>query len=111
MRALLQRVSRAAVSIEGALLSQIEGGLVVLLGIHSSDTEKEVELLANKAAHLRIFSDSEGKMNSSLLDTQGEALVVSQFTLYGDCGSGRRPSFTQAASPKEANRLYLKFVE
>lgn len=111
MRVLLQRVSRAQVSVEGALKSKIAQGLLLFVGVTATDTPSHSVGLAEKAAHLRIFSDSEGKMNLSLLDTGGQALVVSQFTLYGDCRKGRRPSFVEAAPPEQANELYLKFVE
>jgi D-tyrosyl-tRNA(Tyr) deacylase len=85
--------------------------MVVLVGVKDSDGEKDCEYLAKKIANLRIFSDERGKLNLSLLDTKGEALVISQFTLYGDCRRGRRPSFTEAAPPEKAQRLYLKFIE
>jgi D-aminoacyl-tRNA deacylase len=111
MRVLLQRVSRAQVSVDGGLKGKIGLGLVLLVGIAAGDTEKEVLSLAEKVVNLRVFSDDEGKMNHSLLDVEGEALVVSQFTLYGDCKKGRRPSFVKAAPPDQANELYLKFVD
>lgn len=111
MRALIQRVSRAEVRVDGKAVGQIGPGLVLLLGIGQGDTEKMVEDLLAKVIHLRIFEDREGKMNLSLLDTQGMLMVVSQFTLYADCRKGRRPSFTDAGSPDEAKRLYTHFVE
>ncbi|MDP2625242.1 MAG: D-aminoacyl-tRNA deacylase [Candidatus Peregrinibacteria bacterium] len=109
MRVLLQRVSRAQVSVEGGLKSKIGNGLLLFVGVTHEDTEKEAQTLAEKAANLRIFSDEEGKMNLSLLDVEGAALVVSQFTLYGDCKKGRRPSFVQAAPPEQAEELNMKF--
>lgn len=111
MRALIQRVSRAQVSVGGGLLSQIHSGALIFLGVSKSDTEKDAEWIADKIAHLRIFSDEEGKMNRSLLDSDGQILVVSQFTLYGDCTKGRRPSFGDAADPEMANKLYLRCAE
>src|SRR5690348_16369958 len=97
MRALLQRVSRASVTVDGQVVGQIGQGLMVLLGIGQGDSEKQVKMLADKIVQLRIFEDDEGKMNRSLLDIQGEILVVSQFTLYADTRRGRRPGFTSAA--------------
>ena len=110
MKILLQRVSRAQVSVGGALKGKIDQGLLLFVGVGPEDSEKDVTFLAEKCAELRIFSDEEGKMNLSLLDVGGGALVVSQFTLYGDCSKGRRPSFVKAADPIRANDLYLKFV-
>jgi len=109
MRALLQRVSRASVTVEGQVVGQIGQGLLVLLGIGHEDTEKEAKILAGKLVQLRIFEDEAGKMNRSLLDIQGEILVVSQFTLYADMRRGRRPSFTDAAQPSLAIPLYEHF--
>src|SRR5690242_17093337 len=100
MRALLQRVSRASVTVDDQVVGQIGQGLLVLLGVGQNDTEVQVQSLADKIVHLRIFGDEEGKMNRSLLDIGGETLVVSQFTLYADTRKGRRPSFTQAAPPE-----------
>lgn len=111
MRAVIQRVQRGNVSIEGQVVGAIEQGLVILLGIGHHDTETEAAWLANKIAGLRIFEDAEGKFNRSLLDIGGAALVVSQFTLYGDTERGRRPSFTDAADPKDAEPLIARFVE
>src|ERR1700674_1049811 len=99
MRALLQRVSRASVVVEGQVVGAIGHGFLVLLGIGHDDGEAQVQTLAEKLVHLRVFEDDEGKMNRSLLDVGGEALVVSKFTLYADVRKGRRPSFTSAASP------------
>lgn len=109
MRALLQRVSSASVVVEGETVGQIDGGLLILLGVGKGDDEKKAAWLAEKVANLRIFEDDAGQMNRSLLDLGGGALVVSQFTLYGDARKGRRPSFTDAAPPEEANALYQRF--
>ena len=111
MRALVQRVSQASVTIEGQQVASIVQGLVVLLGAGRGDTEADASYLADKVANLRIFSDAADKFNLSALDTGGEVLVVSQFTLYGDTRKGRRPSFTDAAPPEEAEPLIDKFVE
>ena len=111
MRALVQRVSRASVTIEGQKVASINQGLVILLGAGRGDTEADASYLADKVANLRIFSDEADKFNLSALDTGGEVLVVSQFTLYGDTRKGRRPSFTDAAPPEEAEPLIDKFVE
>ena len=111
MRAVVQRVRKASVSVGGEVVGAIGPGLVVLLGVKTGDTEAEAKWLANKIANLRIFSDQEGKFNLSALDVGGEALVVSQFTLYGDARKGRRPSFTEAAPPEVAEPLVEKFVE
>jgi D-tyrosyl-tRNA(Tyr) deacylase len=110
MRAVLQRVSRAAVVIDGDSVGAIERGLLVLLGIAPADTPAEVQKLAEKTAGLRIFNDEAGKMNLSVVDVGGAVLVVSQFTLYGDCRKGRRPSFIDAAPPEIAVPLYETFV-
>ena len=109
MRVVLQRVKRAAVTVDGELVGAIGPGLLVLLGVKSGDTETDLEFLVNKTLGLRIFADEAGKMNLSLLDTGGELLVVSQFTLYADARKGRRPSFTDAAAPEIAEALYDKF--
>lgn len=106
MRAVVQRVSAASVTVEGRKVGTIGPGLLVLLGVARGDTEKEGEYLAEKLAGLRIFEDEEEKMNRSVAQIGGSILLVSQFTLYGDVRHGRRPSFTQAAPPEEANRLY-----
>ena len=111
MKAVLQRVTSAAVDIGGERVSQIERGLLILLGVSEGDTERDAEVLAAKTANLRIFSDDEGKMNLSALSIGGEALVVSQFTLCASCVKGRRPDFFSAAKPDEAERLYLYFCE
>lgn len=111
MRACIQRVSSARVVVAGEITGQIGGGLLVLLGVTESDTDLELRWLADKTINLRIFADDEGKMNRSLIDTGGELLVVSQFTLYGDCRKGRRPSFISAAPPEQAERVYEQFVD
>lgn len=110
MKAVLQRVSEASVSVDGRVTGSIERGLLVLLGVEQGDGEKESTYLAQKTAELRIFSDENGKMNLSLIDVGGSALVVSQFTLIADWRKGRRPGFTRAASPAEGERLYRHFV-
>jgi D-tyrosyl-tRNA(Tyr) deacylase len=110
MRAVVQRVSRASVSVGGEVVGRIDRGLLVLLGVAEHDTQDDVIQLANKIVGLRIFPDEEGKMNRSLLDVGGRMLVVSQFTLLGDCRKGRRPSFIEAARPEQAVELYRGFV-
>jgi D-aminoacyl-tRNA deacylase len=111
VKAVLQRVSRAQVTVHNKTVAQIGSGLVVLLGIGHKDGDAQARLLAEKIANLRIFEDQQGKMNLSLLDTGGEAIVVSQFTLYADTRRGRRPSFTGAALPEQAEPLINRFVE
>ena len=110
MRVVLQRVSHASVAVAREVVGQIDLGLLALVGIGPDDTEKEVVQMCDKIAGLRIFEDDQRKMNLSLLDVQGEILIVSQFTLWGDCRKGRRPSFTDAASPEIAEPLYEQFV-
>jgi D-tyrosyl-tRNA(Tyr) deacylase len=110
MRAVVQRVARASVTVDGNTVGQIGQGLMILLGVTHGDGEEQARWLAHKIAGLRIFDDEEGKMNRSLLDVGGSALVVSQFTLYGNCRKGKRPSFTGAAQPEIAERLYERFV-
>lgn len=110
MRAVVQRVKSASVTVNGKLVSEIGAGVLIFLGVAHDDTTKELEYIANKVANLRIFEDAAGKMNCSLLETGGAALVVSQFTLYGDCRKGRRPSFINAARPEIANTLYEAFI-
>lgn len=110
MKALIQRVSSASVAVEGNCVAKINNGLLVLLGVAESDTPKEASWLASKVVNMRIFNDAEGKMNLSLLDVGGDALAVSQFTLYADARKGNRPSYTQAARPELAKPLYKAFV-
>lgn len=110
MRAVIQRVTRASVKVDGDTVGEIDRGILVLLGVSVNDSETDAEYLADKTLNLRIFEDDGGKMNLSLLDTGGELLVVSQFTLYGDARKGRRPSFIKAALPERANELYEHFV-
>ena len=110
MRAVLTRVKSASVSIDGQTVGQIGKGFLILLGVGPEDTEKECRYLAEKALGLRIFEDENGKMNLALADVDGEVLIVSQFTLYGNCRKGRRPSFTEAAGPELGNRLYERFL-
>jgi len=110
MRALVQRVSRAAVYVDGETVASIGHGVVVLVGVTHGDTETQAEWLARKVAGLRIFEDAEGRMNAGLLDVGGDALVVSQFTLYADARKGRRPSFTEAAPPEVAEPLVDHFA-
>ncbi|HEX9331969.1 MAG TPA: D-aminoacyl-tRNA deacylase [Anaerolineales bacterium] len=111
MRALLQRVSKASVTVDGQTISAIGKGLLILLGVGHGDGEEQIALLAEKVASLRIFEDEQGKTNLSVLDVRGEAIVVSQFTLYADSRKGRRPSFTDAALPEVAEPLVNRFVE
>lgn len=111
MRAVIQRVSRAKVTVEGRVSGEIGAGLMILLGVGREDTPATAEALAEKSANLRIFEDENQKMNRSLLDVKGAALVVSQFTLYGDARGGRRPSFIAAAPPEQANALYESFCQ
>lgn len=110
MRALVQRAARAAITINGTPAGTMGAGLVVLLGITHSDSEKDVRYLADKCLGLRIFADENGKMNRSLLDVGGDLMIVSQFTLYGDCRHGKRPGFTDAANPVHAIPLYEAFI-
>ena len=110
MRAVIQRVKSASVTVDGKIVGKIGKGLLVLLGVSNDDSEKDASYLVEKTLNLRIFEDSNHKMNLSLLDITGEILVVSQFTLYGDTRKGRRPSFIDAAPPEKANRLYEYFV-
>ncbi|MGX6590618.1 D-aminoacyl-tRNA deacylase [Cetobacterium ceti] len=111
MRGVVQRVTKASVTVDGKIIGKIEKGLLVLLGVTHNDSEKEVKWLSKKIKDLRIFEDEDGKMNLGLEDIKGDILVVSQFTLYGDCIKGRRPSFIEAAKPGMANKLYEKFIE
>lgn len=111
MKAVLQRVRRASVEIDGKTAGQIGAGFVILLGVHESDTESQAAFLAEKTAFLRVFEDDAGKMNRSILDVGGEALVISNFTLYADCRHGRRPAFVSAMKPLVADELYRLYVE
>lgn len=110
MRAVIQRVDRAAVNINSQLYSSINQGLLVFLGVEKGDSEKDADYILEKTVNLRVFEDKQGKMNLSLIDTGGEMMVVSQFTLLGNCIKGRRPSFTRAEDPVKANNLYEYFV-
>lgn len=111
MRALIQRVDGASITVDQKEISRIEKGVLVLLGVGRNDTKEDAEYLLDKIINLRIFEDADGKMNLSLLETGGEMLVVSQFTLWADCRKGRRPSFTGAAEPQTARNHYRHFVE
>ena len=111
MRIVVQRVKSGSVCVAGETVGQIERGLILLVGIHRDDDEDAVRFCAEKCVHLRIFSDETGKMNQSLIDVDGAALIISQFTLYGDCRKGRRPSFNASAHPEVANALYTRFIE
>ena len=110
MRAVVQRVEKARVEVEGRTVGEIGEGMLVFLGVEKGDTPEKGDLLVNKLTHLRIFEDSLGKMNLSLKDVEGEMLVVSQFTLYGNCKKGRRPSFDRAADPSKAKELYQHVI-
>ena len=111
MRAVIQRVAEARVYVDDQVVGQIGPGLCILIGVGVTDSEINADALADKIAKLRIFEDGQGKMNRSVIDCAGELLVVSQFTLYGDCRKGNRPSFTEAAPPAEAERLYRYFTQ
>ena len=111
MRAVLTRVNSASVTIDGEVVGKIGKGFLILLGVGPNDTEKECRYLAEKALGLRIFTDDQDKMNLGLADVGGQVLVVSQFTLYGNCRKGRRPSFVEAAGPELGNRLYEQFLK
>jgi len=111
MRAVIQRTARASVTVDESVTGAIGPGLVVFLGIHPQDGDKEIRWMAEKIINLRIFEDDEGKMNRSIADTGGEILIVSQFTLYGDCRKGRRPGYSAAAPPEIAEPLYQAFVQ
>jgi len=110
MRSVVQRVDMAGVSVGGRMISSIEKGLLVFLGVERSDKEVDADFLLEKIINLRVFEDTQGKMNLSLIDTSGGMLIISQFTLLADCRKGRRPSFTAAADPEDARRLYDYFV-
>ncbi|MDD2352713.1 MAG: D-aminoacyl-tRNA deacylase [Candidatus Caldatribacteriota bacterium] len=111
MRAVIQRVSKASVKVDNQIVSEIDSGMVVLLGVKKGDTKEDAEILAKKTVNLRIFSDKEDKMNLSLSDISGKVIVVSQFTLYANCKKGRRPSFIEAALPEEADILYKYYIQ
>lgn len=111
MKILIQRVTEANVKVDSQIIAKIDRGVVVFVGITHSDTLTQASWLANKLINLRIFEDEMGKMNRSLMDQKGSALIISQFTLYANCDTGRRPSFTQAALPDAANSLYEQFME
>ncbi|GAA4705479.1 D-aminoacyl-tRNA deacylase [Brevibacillus fulvus] len=109
MRVVVQRSKEASVTVNGDVVGKIDHGLVLLVGITHTDTEQQVDFAADKIAHLRIFEDEQGKMNHSVLETGGQVLSISQFTLYGDCRKGRRPNFMEAARPEQAEPLYERF--
>ena len=111
MKAVIQRVTFANVKVDGNIVGEIEKGFMILLGVEEGDSKREADYLAKKTANMRIFEDENGKMNLSLLDTEGECLVISQFTLCADCKKGNRPSFVNSAKPDEANKLYEYFME
>ena len=111
MKAVLQRVKHARVTVDGKIIGEIEKGYLILLGVMDTDTDEDMKILAKKTAELRVFEDENGKMNLSVLDVHGSALVVSQFTLCADVSHGRRPSFTRSAPPVEAKRLYEAYTE
>jgi len=110
VRAVVQRVKRASVSVDDIVIGKIDHGIMILLGVEESDEEKDLEYLCDKVVNLRIFEDENEKMNKSLMDVKGSILVISQFTLLGDARKGRRPSFTQAAAPDKAMIMYEKFI-
>lgn len=111
MVALIQRVKKASVTVDEAIVGEIGEGMLVLLGVHVTDTVEEMRWVAKKSANLRIFSDEEGRMNLSVQDVDGEVLVVSQFTLYGNTSKGNRPSFVASAQPEQANALYEAYIK
>jgi D-tyrosyl-tRNA(Tyr) deacylase len=111
MKIVIQRVTQASVEVESKVVGTIGPGVLVFLGVTHGDSVDQCIWLANKLINLRIFEDEQGKMNRSLFETKGGVLIISQFTLYGDCSTGRRPSFTEAAAPELAKQLYKKFVE
>ncbi|NLZ61288.1 MAG: D-tyrosyl-tRNA(Tyr) deacylase [Acholeplasmataceae bacterium] len=111
MRALIQRVSRASVSVDDSIVAQIDRGLLILVGFTEGDTEEKIRWIVNKIAKLRIFPDQDDKMNLSVVDVDGELLAVSQFTLYGDLNDGNRPSFTKAMAPALAEPMFKKFLD
>lgn len=109
MKAVIQRAKNASVTVNNKTVGEIENGFVILLGVTHEDNEEDIQYLVNKVIHLRVFEDENGKMNKSLIDIDGSILSISQFTLYGDTKKGRRPSFTKAAKPEQANSLYQQF--
>ncbi len=111
MRAILQRVTRAQVSVDGSITGRIKNGWLVLFGVGNEDTDQDLRYIVDKTLHLRGFSDEQAKMNRSLLDVGGSILCISQFTLFGDCRKGRRPSFTQSAAPDLAQKFYQKYMD
>ncbi len=111
MRLLIQKVKQASVSVEDQTISSISHGFLLFLGIHATDTTEKIDWMVNKVKDLRVFPDESGKMNLSILDVKGSALVISQFTLYGNCTKGRRPDFLEAAAPEIAKPLYLQFCK
>lgn len=111
MKALIQKVKEASVTVDNQIIGSIKEGFVIFLGVKTDDNEKDVEFLAQKVSRLRIFEDRQEKMNLSLLDVNGEALIISQFTLYADTRNGNRPGFTDAAPPEQANKLYKLFIQ
>lgn len=111
MRAVVQRVKQSSVKVDGKVIGHIQKGFNVLIGISSSDTDKDLEYIKDKLINLRVFEDENNKMNLSIKDIKGEMLIISQFTLYGDCRKGRRPNFMQAMMPGEAEKVYDKFIK